>query len=163
MAKTPLKATHAQSKEKISTASTSKPPHDEVEEFMARLQHPLKVELGGVRKIIRNANKKINERMKWNAPSYYYKEDLVTFNPRALQHVHLVFHHAAVTKIQSPLLQGDYKDRRMVFFNNMKCPSAKSRPSAMINMGITSVLSQKVRKFDALMTCGPSGYKILNR
>lgn len=92
---------------------------DEVNEYMNKLEHPLKAEMEAVRTIIKGANKKISERIKWNAPSYYYKEDLVTFNHRATKQVHLVFHHAAIVKIISPLLEGDYKDRRMTYFKTM--------------------------------------------
>ncbi len=81
---------------------------NQVNEYMIKLVHPLKTEIEVVRTIIKNADSKILERIKWNAPSYYHKEDLVTFNPRATKHVHLVFHHAAIVKIKSSLLQGDY-------------------------------------------------------
>lgn len=91
---------------------------EKVNEFMGDLDHPLKAEIEQLREIIKNANGKIRERIKWNAPSYYYNEDLVTFNPRATKHVHLVFHHASIIKIKSPLLHGDYKDRRMAYFKN---------------------------------------------
>lgn len=93
---------------------------DTVNEFMQQLEHPLKNEMQAVRTIIKNADKKIAERIKWNAPSYYYLQDLATFNPRATMHVHLVFHNAAIVKIKSPLLHGDYKDRRMMYFTDMK-------------------------------------------
>lgn len=90
-----------------------------VNDYMSRLQHPLKAEIEAVRVIIKNANSRISERIKWNAPSYYYKEDLVTFNHRATKHVHLVFHHKMIVNIKSDLLEGDYKDRRMVYFVSM--------------------------------------------
>ncbi len=73
-----------------------------------------------VRKIIKGADKKIAERIKWNAPSYYYKEDLVTFHLRATKHVHLVFHRPWIVNIKSGLLEGDYKDRRMMYLRNMQ-------------------------------------------
>lgn len=107
---------------------------DAVTEYMQKLQHPLKDEIEAVRTIIRSANKKIEERIKWNAPSYYYKEDLVTFNPKAEKHVHLVFHHANIVKIKSPLLQGEYKDRRMAYFKNMdEVQSNKKELQSILN------------------------------
>jgi hypothetical protein len=64
---------------------------------------------------------KLNERIKWNAPSYYYKEDIVTFGPtKAKDKIILVFHHPNIVKIRSELLQGNYKDRRLVYLNSMK-------------------------------------------
>jgi uncharacterized protein YdhG (YjbR/CyaY superfamily) len=96
------------------------PDAEQVVEYMKNLAHPLKPEIEAVRKIIKTANRKIAERIKWNAPSYYYKQDLVTFNLRATRHVHLVFHHPAIVEIKSDLLQGDYKDRRVIYLRNMQ-------------------------------------------
>ena len=92
---------------------------EKVETYMALLEHPLKAEIEALRIIIQKANNKINERIKWNAPSYFYKDDLVTFNPRNQKQVHLVFHHPKIVNIQSSLLEGEYKDRRMVYFADM--------------------------------------------
>jgi uncharacterized protein YdhG (YjbR/CyaY superfamily) len=92
---------------------------EQVAEFMSKLEHPLKAEIEAVRAIIQNANPKISERIKWNAPSYYTSTDLLTFNPRSLKNVHLVFHHIAIVQVQSALLEGEYKDRRMVYFADM--------------------------------------------
>ena len=64
-------------------------------------------EIDAVRKIIKNASPQLNERIKWNAPSYYYKEDIVTFGPYKLDKILLVFHHPVVVKIKSKLLEGE--------------------------------------------------------
>jgi uncharacterized protein YdhG (YjbR/CyaY superfamily) len=101
------------------------PEADDADGYMSKLKHPLKAEMEAVRKIIKGANKKIGERIKWKAPSYHYNgQDMVTFNAWADKNVHLVFHHPAIVKIKSDLLEGDYKDRRMVYFNSMKEVSA---------------------------------------
>jgi uncharacterized protein YdhG (YjbR/CyaY superfamily) len=91
----------------------------EVNAFMKQLDHPLKAEIEAVRVIIM-ANKKIAERIKWNAPGFFYVDDLATIHVKAKQHVHLIFHHPDIVKIRSALLEGDYKDRRMMYFENMK-------------------------------------------
>ncbi len=101
------------------TASTNASDEEKVNVYMSKLDHHLKAEIEAVRKIIKGADIKIAERVKWNAPSYYYKEDLVTFNHRATKHVHLVFHHPSIVNIKSGLLEGDYKDRRMMYLRNM--------------------------------------------
>ncbi len=93
---------------------------DAVADYMKALKHPLKKEMEAVRAIIKDANSKIMERIKWNAPSYYYQQDIVTFNHRTPLHVHLVFHHPYIVQIKSSLLEGDYKDRRMTYFKDMK-------------------------------------------
>lgn len=92
---------------------------EKVATWMEALEHPLKPEIEALREAIKSADPKVCERIKWNAPSYYYKEDFVTFHPREQQKVHLVFHHPAIATIPSPLLEGDYKDRRMAYFFSM--------------------------------------------
>lgn len=101
----------------------AKKPSDpeQVEQYLSTLEHPMKAELEALRAIILGANPKISERIKWNAPSYYFQEDIVTFGPpaRKPEEILLVFHHPAVVKISSDLLQGDYKDRRLAIFKSM--------------------------------------------
>jgi uncharacterized protein YdhG (YjbR/CyaY superfamily) len=82
-----------------------------------------------VRSIIKGVNKDINEEIKWKAPSFNYKgEYLVTFNLREENRIHLVFHNPQISKVKSKLLAGDYKDRRMAYFSDMKDVKAK-RPA----------------------------------
>jgi hypothetical protein len=88
--------------------------------YLHVFDHLLKVEIAAVQAIILNADEKLAERIKWAAPSFYYKHDLVTFNPRNRSRVHLVFHHEAVTQIPAPLLEGAYKDRRMLYLQDMQ-------------------------------------------
>ncbi|MDO8368244.1 MAG: DUF1801 domain-containing protein [Saprospiraceae bacterium] len=94
---------------------------EQVKQYMDTLEHPMKGEMEALRMIIREANPQISERIKWNAPSYYYKEDIVTFGPpaRKMDEILLVFHHPSVVKITSGILKGNYKDRRLATFKNM--------------------------------------------
>lgn len=104
----------------MATKKTKLTDEEQVAEWMQKLEHPLKKEMDEVRTIIKASNSNIKERIKWNAPSYYCKEDILTFNHRATQHVHLIFHHPTIVKIKSALLEGDYKDRRMLYLADMK-------------------------------------------
>ncbi|MFL9484587.1 DUF1801 domain-containing protein [Chitinophagaceae bacterium LWZ2-11] len=99
--------------------STKPTDTEQVTAFMSQLEHPLKAEMEAVRAIIKKSNTKVAERIKWNAPSYYYLVDMVTFNPKNVKIVQLVFHNEAIVKIKSPLLEGDYKDRRLMSFASM--------------------------------------------
>jgi uncharacterized protein YdhG (YjbR/CyaY superfamily) len=51
----------------------------EVDAFMAKLDHPFKAEVQAVREIIKGVNPHITEQIKWNAPSFSYKDYLATF------------------------------------------------------------------------------------
>ena len=101
--------------------STKLSDSEQVELYMKTLSaHPMLAEVEALRAILKKSSAKLNERIKWNAPSYYYKEDIVTFGPRKEDKVLLVFHHPHIVKIKSDLLEGDYKDRRLAWFGNMK-------------------------------------------
>lgn len=94
---------------------------EQVEEWILRQDPGVGGTINAVRKIIKSAAPKLNERIKWNAPSYYYKEDIVTFGPaKAKDKIMLVFHHPHIVKIRSHLLQGNFKDRRLVYLNSLK-------------------------------------------
>lgn len=99
---------------------------DKLDEFMNNLDHPFNAEVQVVRDIIKGANQKITEEIKWKAPSFSYNgEYLVTFNLRETNRIHLVFHNPMISKVKSKLLEGDYADRRMVYFADMKDVKAK--------------------------------------
>lgn len=99
---------------------------EEVQVFMDILDHPFKAEVQAVREIIKDVNKDITEQIKWNAPSFSYKEGYIaTFNLHAKKHVHLVFHNPEISKVESEILEGNYPDRRMVYFSDMEDVEAK--------------------------------------
>lgn len=88
-----------------------------VDAYMQQLQHPHKAGIELIRKIILDAHPKVAERVKWNAPSFYYKEDIAAFHVRQEKFIHLVlvFPHGIIDNSYG-ILEGDYKDRRMAYF-----------------------------------------------
>lgn len=115
---------------------------EQVTQWMQTTTYPLKDEIEVLREVIKKADKKISERIKWNAPSYYYKEDIVTFGPDRKGRLLLVFHHPSVVEIKSDLLEGDYKDRRLVYFNDAKDVQTKKKELA----GIVKAIVQAIDK-----------------
>lgn len=99
----------------------------QVDEFMDRLDHPLKAEVEMVRKIIKDVNPEIVEQIRWKAPSFSYKgEYLVTFNLWEKKRIHLVFHNPMIARVKSKLLEGDYDERRMAYFADQDDIRAKT-------------------------------------
>lgn len=94
-------------------------------EWLAALDHPLKAEIEAVRTIIKHAHPDITEDIKWAAPSFHCRDHMVTFNHRMRDRVHLVFHNAAPVDDGSGFLEGNYIDRRMVYFQDMTDVLAK--------------------------------------
>jgi len=89
----------------------------EVDQYLDALEHPYKAEILLLRSIIINANDKIKERIKWNSPSFYYIKDMAAFNLRAKGYIQIIFVFYDDKMItNSPILQGDWKDRREARF-----------------------------------------------
>jgi hypothetical protein len=93
-----------------------------VDAYMRDLDHPFKAEIEAVRAIILGASPKVSERIKWNAPSFFYKEDLGAFHPRATEFAYLVllFPGGAGVPAKSSLLEGKAKDRREAKFHSLE-------------------------------------------
>ncbi|MEO7032662.1 MAG: DUF1801 domain-containing protein [Polyangiaceae bacterium] len=100
-----------------------------VDAYMRDLDHPFKAELEAVRAIILGVSDKISERIKWNAPSFFYKEDLAAFNPRASEFAHLIllFPGGAGIPAKSTLLEGKAKDRREAKFHSLEDVQTKKK------------------------------------
>ena len=92
-----------------------------VDAYMRDVDHPFKAEMEAVRAIILSASPKLEERIKWNAPSFYYKEDLGAFHPRATEYAHLIllFPGGVGIPAKSSLLEGKEKDRREAKFYSL--------------------------------------------
>jgi hypothetical protein len=101
-----------------------------VDAYMSEVDHPFKAEMAAVRSIILGASDKIGERIKWNAPSFYYKDDLGAFHPRATEFGHLILLFPGGLGIppKASWLEGNEKDRREVKFYSLADVEAK-RPA----------------------------------
>jgi hypothetical protein len=105
----------------------------QVEAHMKALaDYSLLKEMESLRSIIKKSSPKLRERIKWNAPSYYTTDTIVTFGPPKYERVLLVFHHPHIVNIKSDLLEGDYKDRRLAWFSNIKEIKAAQKELARI-------------------------------
>lgn len=91
-----------------------------VDEFMFKLEHPLKAEIEAVRAILINANPKLEEDVKWGGPSFFYKGDLATFNPRIKNYVALIFHKGELLNIKSDFLEEATKGKVYAKFYSME-------------------------------------------
>lgn len=108
---------------------------EEVEAFLAALDHPFKPEILAARQILLGAAPGISEGIKWNAPSFRTSEDFATFHLRAKDGVQVILHPGAKRRdvtitIADPasLLQWLAKDRASVKFRDLSDVEAK-RPA----------------------------------
>lgn len=99
-------------------AKTTATEAESVQTWLDQLEHPMKAELETLRQTVRAAHPPLLERIKWNAPSYYLDADLFTFNLSNKKEIRLVFHHSSIVKVASPILEGNWKDRRIAYFRS---------------------------------------------
>lgn len=103
---------------------------EDVESFLASLEHPFKEEILALRQLILGADPSIAEGIKWNAPSFRTSEYFATFQLRAKDGVQLILHlgakkrDTAATGIEiadpEALLEWLAKDRASVKFRDLK-------------------------------------------
>jgi hypothetical protein len=78
----------------------------EVEAWMGRYDNPQKAVVARVREIVLDADPRIGEVIKWSTPTFVYKGNLASFQPRARQFASLLFHEGASIPGDHPRLQG---------------------------------------------------------
>lgn len=82
-------------------AKRSAPATEDVNTFLATLDHPHKQEILAVREIILSAHPSITDGVKWNAPSFRTTEWFATFHLRAKDGVQVILHFGAKVKDKS--------------------------------------------------------------
>src|SRR5690554_4523788 len=78
----------------------------EVDAWMERYDNPQKPVVAAVRAVILAADPRITETIKWQTPTFVYKGNLASFNPRSKQYASLLFHTGASIKGTFPSLEG---------------------------------------------------------
>src|SRR3982751_6305969 len=127
-------------KETNLTLGVSEP--EKVDEFIQKLNHPLKDIVKYVRETILSTDKQIGEGVYWNAPTFFftgkmkpfeskeYKRYIVGFVFNRQDCIRMVFLQGAKVIDKTKLLEGDFKDnRKLVVFTSLD--EAKSKEKAL--------------------------------
>jgi hypothetical protein len=78
----------------------------DVDAWMAAYENPKKEVVARVRETILEADPRITETIKWSTPTFVYKGNLASFQPRARQFASLLFHEGASIAGTFPRLSG---------------------------------------------------------
>src|SRR6478752_5553910 len=78
----------------------------EVDAWFAKYENPMKDVVQRIRAIVLAADKRMDECIKWQAPTFTYKGNLASFFPKSKQHASLMFHLGAQIPGKHPLLTG---------------------------------------------------------
>jgi hypothetical protein len=92
--------------------------NEKVTAYMADLDNPFKELWEEIREIVLSTDSKMSEEVKWGAPTFVYKGNLATFNPRAKKFVNLTFHTGAMIDDPEGILEGDAKEARVFRVEN---------------------------------------------
>ena len=77
----------------------------EVDAWFERYDNPMKEVVLRARDLILDADPRIGETIKWSTPTFVYKGNLASFQPRAKQFASLLFHTGASIPAQHPILE----------------------------------------------------------
>ena len=78
----------------------------EVDAWFASYDNPQKDVLLYLRDFILDSDDRIEESIKWKSPTFSYKGNIASFNPRSKQHASLMFHTGASIPGEFPHLEG---------------------------------------------------------
>jgi hypothetical protein len=87
-----------------------------VDEWFEAYDNPQKALVMRVRDIILNVDARIEEDIKWQAPTFIYKGNIASFFPRAKKNVSLMFHKGATIDDPMGLLAGEGETSRVARF-----------------------------------------------
>ena len=111
---------------------------EQVNEHISKLDSEIAPIVQTIRELILSTDASIDERIKWNNPSFYYTGEMAPFDPKeykreiAVFNLHknrimLVLPSGAKVNDTSGLLEGDYKDgRRLIVFNDLEDVQSKA-------------------------------------
>jgi hypothetical protein len=77
----------------------------EVDAWLDRYENPMKEVVLRAREVLLSADR-IGETIKWSTPTFTYRGNLASFQPRARQHASLLFHTGASIPGEHPILEG---------------------------------------------------------
>src|SRR5262245_22146325 len=78
----------------------------EVDAWFAKYENPMKPVVQRMRELLLAADRRLDECIKWQAPTFTYEGNLASFFPKSKQHASLMFHLGAKIPGKHPRLVG---------------------------------------------------------
>lgn len=90
------------------------PRRKEVDAWFARYENPMKPVVQRMREILLSADRRLDECIKWQAPTFTHRGNLASFFAKSRQHASLMFHLGARIPGKHPRLVGGGGTSRMM-------------------------------------------------
>lgn len=104
----------------------------DVDSWFAEYEHPAKDSMLRVREIVLSDHR-MEETIKWKSPTFMYKGNMTSFNPRTKAHVSLMFHTgASIPGVYSRLEGGGETARYMKFTDPADVESAANEIQSVV-------------------------------
>lgn len=114
------------------------PRRKEVDDWFARYENPMKPVVQRMREIILAADDRIDECIKWQAPTFTFGGNLASFFPKSKQHASLMFHVGAKIPGNHPRLEGEAElGRSMKIASVADADEAKAELEAIVKAWCT--------------------------
>lgn len=98
----------------------------DVDHWLEAYENPMKPVVSAIRTLILSCDPRIEECIKWQAPTFTYKGNIASFFPKAKKHASLMFHKGAEIQGDFPSLTGDGKEARSIKVFDLADLDAKS-------------------------------------
>lgn len=99
----------------------------EVDVWFERYENPMKEVVLRMRAIVLGADARMEETIKWQAPTFSYRGNLASFFPRSKQHASLMFHRGAEIPGRHPRLEGSGGTSRVMKIGSLAEAEAARR------------------------------------
>ena len=97
-----------------------------VDAWFEKYDNPQKDLVQSVRQVILDADPRVTETIKWQAPTFLYRGNIASFYPKTKTHVSLMFHTGASLPDPSGVLEGDGDTSRVLRILNHDDLTAKT-------------------------------------
>ena len=97
-----------------------------VDEWFATYDNPQKPLVMAVRDVVLDADERVTETIKWQAPTFVFAGNIASFYPRSKKHVSLMFHQGASLPDPDGLLEGEGDTSRVAKFLDADDLAAKA-------------------------------------
>jgi hypothetical protein len=105
----------------------------EVDAWFAKYDNPMKDVVQRVRALVLGADARIEECIKWQAPTFTYRGNLASFFPKSKHHASLMFHLGAKIPGKHPRLEGSGDTGRVMKIGSVaEANAAKKEIEAIV-------------------------------
>jgi hypothetical protein len=109
------------------------PKRKAVNEWFATYENPMKAVVMRVRDIVLGADERVDECIKWQAPTFVFEGNIASFFPKSKQHASLMFHDGASIPGKHPRLEGSAEKGRVLKIASLaEAEEAKAEIEAIV-------------------------------